>query len=252
MISTQNLTIGYKGRPIASNLNLAIETGKATAIIGKNGVGKSTLIKTLTGALLPLAGRVLIEEEDIRKISRKKMARLIAVITTEPHSAGGLRVEELVALGRTPFTGFTGRLAASDRNIVLAAMKRVGIDRMSRRFVAELSDGERQKCMLARGLAQQTPVIIMDEPFSYLDVASRLEVLELINELALKEMKTILYSTHEVTEALEYAHKIWAFVDNGIIAGSPEEIVNSGTADKIFLNEKVYFNIPKGRYMLKL
>lgn len=244
-----NLSIGYK-RPLASGLNLSLDRG-VTALIGRNGAGKSTLIKTLTGQQSPLEGSITINYKSLYEYSKKELARLIAVVSTDPSLAGGLRLHELVSLGRIPYTGRMGILTKEDREKVEKSMVSVGIVDKKDRFVAELSDGERQKGMIARGLVQETPYIIMDEPFSFLDVASRLEIQELAKELAGKENKSILFSTHEVAEALQTVDKVWAFTVNGVIEGSPESLIESKVIDSLFNNPKVGFDKEKRMFIWK-
>lgn len=242
VLQTRDLDIGYKGKKIAEALNLSLAAGMVTAIIGCNGAGKSTLIRTLTGSLKPVDGEVMIKERNLQDYTRRQLAHLIALVSTDNHSAGGLRLKELVALGRTPHIGRLGHLDKEDRIIIEEAIDAVGIGHKMDSFVAELSDGERQKGMIARGLVQDTPIIIMDEPFSFLDVAARLELTALMKELAVKSGKAVLYSSHEVTEALKLADRIWAFAGGSVEEGSPSQLIDRGVVDKIFESEKVKFN----------
>lgn len=250
ILETENLSIGYKGVQIAENLNLNLREGEVTALIGRNGAGKSTLIKTLTGNLPPLKGSVTINKENITKINRKDLSRLISVVNTDPHMAGGLRLRELVELGRIPYTGRIGILSKDDNRIVEEALKATGVLHMKERYVSELSDGERQKGMIARGLAQETPLIIMDEPFSFLDVASRWEILELMKNLAIEKNKAILFSTHEVSEALRMSDRIWLFTVNGLLEGEPEKLISSGAVDLLFPQSRIKFDKKKGDFYL--
>lgn len=246
LLSAENLSIGYKHEVIAANINVTLPAGVVTAMIGRNGTGKSTLIKTLTGTLKPLTGKVKVGEKDISQLSRQKLAKLMAVVTTDPEMAGGLRVNELVALGRSPYSGILGRLSREDLRIVEKSLSKVGILHKANNFVGELSDGERQKAMIARGLAQSTPILIMDEPFNFLDVASRLEILELLINIAADEEKAILFSTHEVTQALRMVENIWMFVseDNHryLVEGHPEELILKGLVDRLFENSAVKYD----------
>ena len=250
ILETENLAIGYKGVQIAENLNLNLREGEVTALIGRNGAGKSTLIKTLTGNLPPLKGSVTINKENITKINLKDLSRLISVVNTDPHMAGGLRLRELVELGRIPYTGRIGILSKDDNHIVEEALKATGVLHMKERYVSELSDGERQKGMIARGLAQETPLIIMDEPFSFLDVASRWEILELMKNLAIEKNKAILFSTHEVSEALRMSDRIWLFTVNGLLEGEPEKLISSGAVDLLFPQSRIKFDKEKGDFYL--
>lgn len=240
-LKTFRLAIGYGGRPLASDLTLSLRQG-LTALIGRNGAGKSTLIKTLTGNLRPLGGEVSVDGRSVGSYSLKERARLMALVTTDSHMAGGLRLHELVALGRIPHTGTSGRLGAADRRIVEEAMERVGVIHKKDRFIAELSDGERQKGLIARALAQDTSIIIMDEPFSFLDVASRLEITSLITRLAMEGEKSVLFSTHEVTEAFQNAPYLWMMTPGGFSEGTPASLIESGAVDRLFDSPLVKFD----------
>lgn len=243
ILETAGLAIGYKGNALASDLNLSLGIGEVTALIGRNGAGKSTLIKTITGNLKPVKGSIEIEGRSLESISRKDLSRLLAVVSTDPDMAGGLRLKELVGLGRIPYTGRLGILSDHDKDIIKESMNLTGVYKKKDCFISELSDGERQKGIIARGLAQQTPVIVMDEPFSYLDVASRLEILKLLKDLAASREKALLFSTHDVAEALRMADKIWLFTEkDGILTGSPEELIQGGKIDLLFPDSSVKFD----------
>lgn len=255
LIKTTGLTIGYKGKTITADVNLSLQQGSLTALIGCNGAGKSTLLKTLTGNIKPIKGKIELGTKELTEINRKELSKLLAVVTTEQPSAGGLTLQELVAMGRIPYTGRIGRLNSEDKQIVKEALIKVGIEHKKDTFVADLSDGERQKGMIARALAQQTPLIIMDEPFSFLDVASRLELLDLMRELVDEQNKTILFSTHEVGEAMRIADNLWAFVkdDKGttIIEGTSEQLIQTSVIDRLFGESRVRYDRLKGIFELK-
>ena len=246
IIKTANLAIGYKGKAIARNIDLTLEEGMVTALIGRNGVGKSTLIKTLTKLQTAIEGEVTIEGKRLEEYSRKELSTKIAVVTTEQQISGGLKLREMVALGRLPYLGRLGLLKKEDEQIVNDALESLHISHKANSYTAELSDGERQKGMIARGLVQQTPVIIMDEPFSFLDVAARIEILAMIKEIARKQDKAILFSTHEVTQALRMADKLWVFADREgdsvVEEGTPEDTIEKGLIDKLFPGSKVKFD----------
>lgn len=250
ILATEDLSIGYKGVQIADGLNLSLREGDVTALIGRNGAGKSTLIKTLTGNLPPLKGKITINKENITAYSRKELSRLISVVNTDPHMAGGLRLRELVELGRIPYTGRIGILSNEDNRIVEEALIATGVLHLKERYISDLSDGERQKGMIARGLAQETPLIIMDEPFSFLDVASRWEILELMKNLAIEKNKAILFSTHDVSEALRMADRIWLFTINGLLEGEPQNLISSGSIDLLFPQSRIKFDKEKGDFFL--
>lgn len=210
--------------------------------MGQNGAGKSTLIKTITGEIPPLKGEIRIEGKSLHDYTRKQLARKIALVTTDPVQAGGLTVRELVGLGRQPHTGFFGRLSDDDNNAVADAMRQVGISHKADDYIANLSDGERQKALIARALAQDTDIIILDEPFSFLDVASRVEILALLIDSARKKKISILFSSHDVAQALRMADKIILFSNDRIITESPEKLIKSGEINNLFTDRNVTFD----------
>ena len=241
LLTTEHLTVGYKRNDLATDVNLTLTEG-LTALIGPNGVGKSTLIKTLTGILKAKEGVVKLKDRNIREFSKKSLAREIAVVYTESGLAGGLRLHEYVSLGRYPYTGISGKLSSEDRDIIHDTLEVVGISHKSHSFVAELSDGERQKGMIAKALVQKTPLIIMDEPFTYLDVASRLEILSIMRTLTSGTGRAILFSTHEVTESLDFSDKIWIFKNRTIVEGSPDFLIDQGELGTLFESKNIYFD----------
>lgn len=248
ILSTSGLSIGYGRKIVVSGLNLTLPSAQVTALIGRNGAGKSTLLKTLTRHLHPIAGEIKIGGKELKTLTRKEMAKMVATVSTEPHMAERLRVEELVGLGRIPYTGRIGLLSAEDRKKVAEAMATVGIAHKRLSYVEELSDGERQKAMIARGLVQETPLILMDEPFSYLDVAARIETLDLLCHIAHTQNRAVLFSTHEVTQALRMADRVWMIVqdpDSGlevIEQGTPREVTECGLPDRLFPGSRVKFD----------
>lgn len=202
------LSIGHGGKALLPPIDLTVPGGSLTVLVGANGAGKSTLLHTIGATLPAVSGRVLIDGEDVRAMSRKQLARKVALVYTERYTSGGLTVRELVGMGRHPYTGLFGRLSATDRAIVDEAMADTGISAKADNFVSDISDGERQKAMIARALAQQTPVILLDEPTNFLDVASRIEVMTLIKRLVTEKGLTALISTHDVSAALPLADNV--------------------------------------------
>lgn len=215
-LKLDNLSVGYGRKAVVSAIAASIDTPMLVALIGPNGAGKSTLLRTITGELKPLSGDVYLNNDLLRNYSRKALSRVMALVSTsaEP-SAGGLRVEELVSLGRQPYTGFFGRLSDADHVAVECAMQSVGISHKRGCYVANLSDGERQKTMIARALAQDTPVICLDEPFSFLDPAARIDILLMLRNQTRQHAKLIIFSTHDVAQALRMADTIWLISDDG-------------------------------------
>lgn len=215
MITLKNLVVGYPDGRHTRQLNHAANEeardGMLTCLIGANGAGKSTLLRTIAGFQLPLEGTVLLGGDDVRALSPRQRAERIAVVLTDRPDVMCTTVWEMVATGRAPFTGFWGRLSGKDRDIVTRSLRLVGIEWMADRTVASLSDGERQKVMIAKALAQQTPVILLDEPTAFLDYPSRVEVMQLLLNIAHEEHKTVLLSTHDLDLALHTADRLWLF-----------------------------------------
>lgn len=215
MITLKNLVVGYPDGRHTRQLNHAANEeardGMLTCLIGANGAGKSTLLRTIAGFQLPLEGTVLLGGNDVRALSPRQRAERMAVVLTDRPDVMCTTVWEMVATGRAPFTGFWGRLSGKDRNIVTRSLRLVGIEWMADRTVASLSDGERQKVMIAKALAQQTPVVLLDEPTAFLDYPSRVEVMQLLLNIAHEEHKTVLLSTHDLDLALQTADRLWLF-----------------------------------------
>lgn len=213
MIQLHNLTIGYRSKKrqhiVADHLNATLQEGELTCLLGSNGAGKSTLLRTLSAFQPQLAGEILMEGRDLGSYSDKERARLVSVVLTERLEVYGLSVSELIALGRSPYTGFWGGLEANDREVVQWAMDQTGITLLSHRKVHTLSDGERQKVMIAKALAQETPVIYLDEPTAFLDYPSKVEMMQLLHRLSRSTGRTIFLSTHDLELALQTADKIW-------------------------------------------
>ncbi|MBR1543658.1 MAG: ABC transporter ATP-binding protein [Muribaculaceae bacterium] len=247
ILTTHSLSVGFKNgkatTTLLSELNLSLEQGTLTALLGRNGAGKSTLLRAIGGSERPLSGCVKINGDDLHNMSFAQAARLIALVTTERVSVGALTVRELVELGRQPHTGFLGKLSAQDREAVEQAMENTGIKDMAGKMMSQLSDGERQKVMIARALAQETPVIILDEPTAFLDVANRIETMQLLGELAHAQDKAVLLSSHDISQSLRLADRLWLVTDNrSIICDSPQKILSNNEMDRIFNSDHIRFN----------
>ena len=212
-IKAINLTTGYRQRGqerrVGENINASLYSGELTALLGRNGAGKSTLMRTLAGFQPPLEGRVEVEGRSITDIKGRDLARTIGVVLTEKPALENMDAEALVGLGRMPYTGFWGALGEEDKAAVDRAIRLVGIEDLRKREVQGLSDGERQKVMIAKALAQDTPVIFLDEPTAFLDYPSKVELMELLRELARSEDKTIFVSTHDLEIALRLSDRFW-------------------------------------------
>lgn len=206
-----------------TDLNGKAQRGELTCLLGRNGTGKSTLLYTIAGLLPALQGTVVVEDKAIDKLSSQERARLMSVVLTQRPENFNVTVSELVALGRSPYTGFWGSLRAEDQRAVAEALDVVGITALARRRFNRLSDGERQKVMISRALAQQTPVILLDEPTAFLDHPAKVETFQLLSRMAHSLQKTILLSTHDVEIALEVAGSLWV-LNNGLNCGKRDEL----------------------------
>lgn len=216
-ITLEQLSVGYKGfSPVVTDINVEIKSGELTCLIGSNGIGKSTLLKTLTGFLPKLGGRLLLDGRDIDLLSQRERAKYISIVLTYKTDVQNLSVAEMVGMGRMPYTGFWGKLNADDREIVAEAINMVGINHLKDRMVQTLSDGERQKVMIAKALAQQTPIIFLDEPTSFLDFPSKVEMLQLLHRLAKETDKVVFLSTHDLELALRIADRLVELNKSGL------------------------------------
>ena len=253
LLAAKQLAIGYaskQGRKtIAAGIEFRLEGGEFICLLGPNGAGKSTLLRTLAGVQAPLSGSVGIRDEDSRTLSAAARARSLGLVLTDRIEAGHLRVQDLVALGRAPYTGWLGRLSAEDEARVVWALGATGSDLHAHRKLAELSDGERQKAMIARVLAQDTSVIILDEPTAHLDLPNRVGIMRLLRNLARETRRAIILSTHELDLALQSADAVWLMDPAGRMqAGIPEDLVLSGAFASVFGRSGVDFDRDTGTF----
>lgn len=251
--SAKNLTIGYQDGAkqfiVHENLSLDIPSGQLISLLGPNGAGKSTLLRTLSGAQMPLGGELTIEGQNLHTLSARKRSKIISVVLTDRTQIGGLSLYELVALGRQPHTGFFGRLSKKDNTIIKQALQDVGMTAFKNRYVAQLSDGERQKGMIAKALVQESPLILLDEPTAFLDIVSRIEIISLLHQLAHKKNRTILLSTHDIEQALILSDQLWLLRPNkGLVCGTTEDVLLNGDMDTLFDNQKILFDTNHGTY----
>jgi iron complex transport system ATP-binding protein len=223
------LTTGYANRVVSENLTAELYSGRLTCLLGANGVGKSTLLRTLAGYQSPLGG-------DLDEISPET----IGVVLTERIDACGLKVKEVVALGRHPYTGYFGNQSTEDDAIVLEAMALTHTEELASRLFSSLSDGEKQKVMIAKALAQQTPIILMDEPAAFLDFPSKVELMLLLQRLAHNQGKAILLSTHDVGIALKTADTLWLMCDDRMIVGTTAELTENGDIDRFLGDSRAF------------
>ena len=247
MLSTIDLAVGYRNgkrvTEVLTHLDVSLYAGELVCLLGANGIGKSTLLRTISGVQLALRGTIEINGRDLIDYSSKELSKLIGIVYTDRTLAGALTVEELVSLGRQPYTGFFGRLDADDRQVVADAIESVGMSHKTHDYVATLSDGERQKAMIARALAQETPIIILDEPTAFLDVASRIETMQLLRQLAQSQQKAVLLSTHDVGLSLPLTDRLWLVTaDSTVVEGTTSQFISDGTLNNLFLGRNVAFD----------
>ncbi|MEG1573757.1 MAG: ABC transporter ATP-binding protein [Bacteroidales bacterium] len=251
----ENISIGYgkgeKRKVVSSGINFLLNCGEMTLLLGQNGVGKSTLLRTVAAVQPPLEGRILINGSDIADYDMHSLSRLVSVVFTDKTLAGGLRVNEVVALGRYPYTGFFGRLSFGDEAIVGDSLSAVGMVDRADAFLSQLSDGERQKVMIAKALAQQSQIILLDEPTAFLDLPSRVEILYLLKRLAVEQNKTILLSTHDIEQSLPVADRILLFLSGSITCGKAEDVIAGDGLECIFAGRGVDFDKVSGRFVPK-
>lgn len=256
ILTAQALSVGYRagrGAPqvVLRNLNLRLERGMLVCLIGQNGVGKSTLMRTLAAVQKPLSGKVYIGAEDVHQLPISRLARLISIVLTERAQTSLLSAYEVVSLGRLPYTDWTGRLSEADRAVVDWALEAVGAGALATRPISELSDGERQKVMIGRALAQETPLIFLDEPTAFLDLPRRVEIMALLRRLAHQTGRAVLLSTHDLDLALRSADRIWLLDNDGKLhAGAPEDLVLSGAFTRTFASSGVAFDAHSGTFKL--
>jgi len=255
MIRTVDLTIGYRqGKtvsPVQQNLNLSVEKGEMLCLIGTNGCGKSTLLRTLCGLQEPLSGQILIEGTDLNRISLPDRAKLFGLVLTDSVRVGYVTVRQMVSMGRHPYTTFSGKLSAEDELKIDESMTAVHLDNFSNRYFSELSDGERQRVMIAKALAQDTPFILLDEPTSYLDLPNRVEMMLLLKKLAREMQKSIIISTHEIDLVLQLSDKIWLMKPGeNLETGTPRELIENKSIQSVFHGDSFGFDPETGHIII--
>ena len=253
-LATRGLAIGYR-RARASNiclaqgLNLRLERGMLVGLLGPNGIGKSTLLRTLAGMHAPLAGTVDVENEDVRKLRPSQLAKRLSLVLTDAPPMGLMTGYELVALGRLPHSDWLGKLSANDRQMIDWALDAVSATELAPKRVAEVSDGQRQKLMIARALAQDTKLMLLDEPTAYLDLPRRVETMHLLRQLAHDGGLAILASTHDLDLALRNCDALWLMRDGAIAAGIPEDLVLEGKLGETFRTDGIAFDESSGTFL---
>lgn len=246
MITLNKLTTGYAkngvSKEISSKLQLEIKKGSLVGILGSNGIGKSTLIKTLAGFQKPLSGNVHVEGKTVHEMTPQQRAKYISIVLTERKFNGDLIGRELIQLGRQPHTNWRGKQTSKDRKIVSQILEQLNIEQLANQMLKTMSDGEVQKILLARVLAQQTPIVFLDEPSSHLDLYNKSLLFREIKQIVQKEGKTVVFSSHDLNTSIQICDQIILLLNNQWEYGSPDELIEKGVFQNMFPKETVLFD----------
>ena len=241
-----NLSIGYKTKKkktiVANNMNVSVERGNLVCILGKNGIGKSTLLRTIARVQPKLSGQINLSDRGLESFSSIDLAKKIGLVLTEKVPTGNLTVYELIALGRQPYTNWLGTLTNEDREQVKTSIEKTNLTELIHSRCDELSDGQLQRVMICRALAQNTPIIILDEPTAHLDIQNKMLTFKLLKNLAHQLNKTIIVSTHEAQLALQLADQLWLMTEEGLIDGEPKTLIKNNNINDLFDSNVVYFD----------
>lgn len=255
VLKTKNLAIGYASKKattsIASNINIELKKGELVGLIGANGIGKSTLLRTLTNVQTALDGTIEINGKDITNYNALDLAKVMSLVLTEQIASKNLSVFELVALGRQPYTNWVGNLLNEDINIVNQALQQTNIADLKHKKCFELSDGQFQKVMIARALAQDTNLIILDEPTTHLDMYHKASILKLLQNLAKETHKTILFSSHEIDLAIQLCDRLIVITNNEVVSGEPSQLINNGIFENLFPKDLIVFDKDTKSFRIK-
>ena len=254
ILNTSNLSIGYKSKKgtvvIAEDLNLTFDSGKLIALIGANGIGKSTLLRTITGIQSPLAGSVFLNDKNISTYKPLDLAQSLSLVLTEKLPPSNLSVFELVALGRQPYTNWVGTLTETDIEKVRQAMQLTQIEHLASKRHFEISDGQLQKVLIARALAQDTPLIILDEPTTHLDLLHKVSLFKLLKKLTQETQKCILFSTHDIDLAIQLSDEMIIMTPEIVVQDEPCNLISKGSFNTLFKDEHIVFDAEKGKFIV--
>lgn len=251
MIRFENLKLGYGSRILIDNLSATIEGGTLTALVGRNGTGKSTLLRAIVGLGERLGGDIKLQGQSIGSLVAGQLSQLVAFVTTDKVRISNLKCRDVVALGRAPYTNWFGRMQEQDRQIVEQSLALVGMADFADKTMDQMSDGECQRIMIARALAQQTPIILLDEPTAFLDMPNRYELCILLSRLAHEQQKAILFSTHELDIALELCDMVALISPPSLHILPTEQMISSGYVEELFSNEVMSFDPESRRVIVK-
>jgi iron complex transport system ATP-binding protein len=254
ILQTQNLSIGYSSKgttkTVASDVAITLEPGKLIGLVGANGIGKSTLLRTITGIQKPLSGSVLFNEKSIEFFEPLTLAQEISVVLTEKLPPSNLTVYELIALGRQPYTNWLGKLTDDDKIKIDKAIELTEISHLIHQKHYEISDGQLQKVLIARALAQDTPLIVLDEPTTHLDLLHKVSLFKLLKKLTTETQKCILFSTHDIDLAIQLSDEMIVMDGENVIQDQPCNLISKGVFSSLFKNEHIQFDATKGKFVI--
>ena len=254
ILTASNLSIGYVSKKhqniIAENLNVSIENGQLIALVGANGIGKSTLLRTLTGIQKPLTGTVTLNEKDIFSYDSIELAQNLSLVLTEKLPPSNLSVFELIALGRQPYTNWLGTLSEIDLEKINAAIALTHTEHLVDKKIYEISDGQLQIVLIARALAQDTALIILDEPTTHLDLHHKVSVFKLLKKLTEETNKSVLFSTHDIDLAIQLSDEMIVMTEESVIQGQPCNLITKGVFNSIFKDSSITFDSEKGKFVI--
>lgn len=255
ILSASNISIGYSNKKettvVASQVSVSLEKGKLTALIGANGIGKSTLLRTLIGIQSPLSGKVFLKEKDIHSLDNLTLAQHLSVVLTDKLPPSNLTVFELIALGRQPYTNWIGKLTEDDIAKVNEALELTQISHLADKKHYEISDGQLQIVLIARALAQDTPLIVLDEPTTHLDLLHKVTLLKLLKKLTQETGKSILFSTHDIDMAIQLSDEMIIMTPESVVQDQPCNLIMKGNFNTLFQDEHIFFDAEKGKFVIK-
>ncbi|WP_417236021.1 ABC transporter ATP-binding protein [Bizionia paragorgiae] len=255
ILKTEDLSIGYRSKKsetsIASGINLNLKKGELVGLVGGNGIGKSTLLRTLTKVQPALNGRVFLHNKPIEKYDNLALAKVLSIVLTEPIASKNMSVFELIALGRQPYTNWVGSLTKTDLKAVTSAISQTNLESLQNKKCYELSDGQLQKVMIARALAQDTDLIILDEPTTHLDMYHKAYILKWLKKLVEDTGKTILFSSHEIDLAIQLCDRLIVMKTDSIVCDKPCHLISQGVFDNLFPNDLIVFDKETERFKVK-
>ncbi|MDR1793454.1 MAG: ABC transporter ATP-binding protein [Bacteroidales bacterium] len=251
MLETVHLSIGYGKKCLQKEINLSAKSGDLICLIGPNGCGKSTFLKTLSAIIPPMEGKIFIDKKDISKLNHSQMADLLSIVLTDAIEVENMSVFELVSLGRFPHTNWFGKLSQNDKQKIDEAIEQVNLTHKKDALLCEISDGEKQRAVIAKALTQDTPLVLLDEPTAHLDISNRMEIMMLLRRLSVNTCKTFILSTHELEMAMQIADYIWIMDKTGVQTGIPEDLMMRGKIQSLFDSKSLFFDNQSGQFKIK-